>query len=105
MIPGSEPILLDLEKLFLLSDSMESSDKTKLFGKNYFSRTNSYSTGNFLLALFGGHPGCEVPHLYPGRRTDGQDGMGTNGTDGPGMVLGGAKPPHEKLVAVASNFP
>ena len=35
-IPGSEPILLDLEKLFLLSDSMESSDKTKFFGKNYF---------------------------------------------------------------------
>ena len=33
-IPGSEPILLDLEKLFLLSDSMESSDKTKFFGKN-----------------------------------------------------------------------
>ena len=33
-IPGSEPILLDLEKLFLLSDSMESSGKTKFFGKN-----------------------------------------------------------------------
>ena len=35
-IPGSEPILLDLEKLFLLSDSMESSDKTKFVGKNGF---------------------------------------------------------------------
>ena len=35
-IPGSEPILLDLEKLFLLSDSMDSSDKTKFFGKNKF---------------------------------------------------------------------
>ena len=35
-IPGSEPVLLDLQKLFLLSDSMESSDKTKCFGKNEF---------------------------------------------------------------------
>ena len=35
-IPGSEPVLLDLEKLFLLSDSMESSDKTKFFGKTIF---------------------------------------------------------------------
>ena len=35
-IPGSEPVLLDLEKLFLLSDSMDSIDKTKFFEKNIF---------------------------------------------------------------------
>ena len=34
MAPGSEPILLDLEKLFLLSDSMEN---LKFYGKNEIS--------------------------------------------------------------------
>ena len=37
-IPGSEPILLDLEKLFLLSDSMDSIDKTKFFEKTIFQK-------------------------------------------------------------------
>ena len=36
MAPGSEPILLDLEKLFLLSDSMENLNLYQIFEKSTF---------------------------------------------------------------------
>ena len=50
-IPGSEPIHLDLEKLFLLSDSMEN---LNLYGKIEISEPEKKSE-NFLLGPFFGN--------------------------------------------------
>ena len=49
MNPGSEPVLLDLEKLFLLSDSMENHDFSGKNGKAKIKHFDKKSPYYFLL--------------------------------------------------------
>ena len=49
MIPGSEPILLDLEKLFLLSDSLEN---LNFYGKIEISEIEKKSLFIYLISYF-----------------------------------------------------